>query len=153
MSCHRIDPGCLNQSLTVANSHWGQVSLGEMIYKNEGTEKPLLPPQEREGLNSEQALTIGRGKRTLLHPCPRFYLQQLSAEVSGASFLQRVRIYELAEWWRLSRPEPRPLSGSLCFPFRWAVNWLIISSDALNSWQSAQAEPNQHKILITYSFH
>lgn len=67
-----------------------------MIYKNEGAEKPSLPPQETEGLNSEQALTIGGGKRPLLHPCPRFYLRQLSAEVAGASSLQRVRIYELS---------------------------------------------------------
>lgn len=116
MSCHWIDPGCLNQSLTGANSHWGQVSLGEMIYKNEEAEKPPLPPRETEGLNREQALTIGGGKRTLLHPCPQFYLRQLSVEVAGASPLQRVHIYELTEWWCLSRPELWPLSVSL-LPF------------------------------------
>lgn len=152
MSCHRIGPGCLNQSLTGANSHWGQVSLEEMIYTNEGAEKPPLPPQETEGLNREQTLTIGGGKRTLLRPCPRFYPRQLSGEVAGASSLQRVHIYELPEWWRFGVLSCGPLA-SLCFTFRWAVNWLIISSGALNSWQSAQAGPNQQEILITYSFH
>lgn len=112
MSCHHIEPGCLNHSPTGANSHWGQVSVGEMIYKNEGAQEPPLLPQETEGLNSEEVLTIGGEKRTLLHSCLQFYLWQLSPEVAGAFFLT-VHIYELTEWRHLSRPELWPLSASL----------------------------------------